>query len=159
MEKALAENRRAGWPLITLNVDFTTNEPAHHAFVLALLHKYRPGSPAVRMPTPAAPAPLTVGPMLVLTGSNDQQEVDFEDIVRVGDNLLLFGAIADAVVPGATAPERAANYPALPAEAVISVKVTNYRRWVRQMSDVKSERSSHLPSAICHSGCVLQHPV
>ena len=56
MERALAENRRAGWPLITLNLDFKTNEPAHHAFVLALLHKYEAWlTTAVRMMTGTFP--------------------------------------------------------------------------------------------------------
>src|SRR5262245_52502969 len=84
MEKALADNRRADWPLITLNLDFKTNEPEHHAFVLALLHKYEAWlTTARRTGTPAVAAPLTVGPMLVLTGSNDRQQVDFHDIVPI----------------------------------------------------------------------------
>jgi hypothetical protein len=131
MEKALADNRRADWPFITLNLDFKTNEPEHHAFVLALLHKYEAWlTTAVRTSTPGVPAPLIVGPMLVLTGSNNQQQIDFHDIVPVGQKLLLFGAINDASVPGATAAERAANHPTLPAETVIPVNATNYRRWV-----------------------------
>ncbi|MEO8076274.1 MAG: hypothetical protein ABI818_08105 [Acidobacteriota bacterium] len=131
MAKALADNHRADWPLITLNLDFKTNEPQHHAFVLALLHKYEGWlTTAARTSTPGVPAPLTVGPMLVLTGSDDQQEADFHDIVPVGQKLLLFGAINDVEVPGATRAEKAANYPTLPAETVIPVNVTNYRRWV-----------------------------
>lgn len=131
MEKALAENRRADWPLITLNLDFKTNEPEHHAFVLALLHKYEAWlTTAARTSTPGVPAPLTVGPMLVLTGSNDRQQVDFHDIVPVGQKLLLFGAINDAKIPGATAQQRAVNHATVPAEIVIPVNVTNYRRWV-----------------------------
>jgi hypothetical protein len=131
MEKALAENRRADWPLITLNLDFKTNEPEHHAFVLALLHKYEAWlTTAVRTSTPGVPAPLTVGPMLVLTGSNNQQQVDFHDIVPVGQKLLLFGAINDAPIPGATTAERAANYATVPVETAIPVDVGNYRRWV-----------------------------
>ena len=131
MEKALADNRRTDWPLITLNLDFKTNEPEHHAFVLALLQKYQGWlTTAVRTPTPGVPSPLIVGPMLVLTGSNDQQQVDFHDQVPVGQKLLLFGAINDAAVPGATSAEKASNYPTLSADTVIPVEVTNYRRWV-----------------------------
>ena len=131
VEKALADNRRDGWPLITLNLDFKSNEPEHHAFVLALLHKYESWlTTAVRTSTPGVPSPLTLGPMLVLTGSNDRQQVDFHDIVPVGEKLLLFGAINDAAIPGATPAEKAANYATLPAETVIPVDVTNYRRWV-----------------------------
>lgn len=131
MEKALAENRRADWPLITLNLDLKTNEPEHHAFVLALLHKYEAWlTTAVRTSTPGVPAPLSVGPMLVLTGSNDQQQVHFHDVVPVGRKLLLFGAINGAAIPGTTAAERAANYASLSAETVIPTGITNYRRWV-----------------------------
>jgi hypothetical protein len=131
MERALAENRRADWPLITLNLDFKTNEPEHHAFVLALLRKYeRWLTTAVRTATPGVPAALRTGPMLVLTGSNDAQQVSFHDSIAVGETLLLFGAIRGAQVPGATAEERSANYAVLPAETAIPVSVTNYRRWV-----------------------------
>jgi hypothetical protein len=131
MEEALAGNRRADWPLITLNLDFKTNEPEHHAFVLALLRKYeRWLTTAVRTSTPGVPAALRTGPMLVLTGSNDVQQVSFHDNVGIGETLLLFGAISGARVPGATADERAANYAALSAEQAIPVSVTNYRRWV-----------------------------
>jgi hypothetical protein len=131
MERALTENRRADWPLITLNLDFKTNEPEHHAFVLALLHKYEQWlTTAARTATPDVAAPLSVGPMLVLTGSNGRQQVDFHDIVPVGQKLLLFGAINGASIPGATDAERAVNYSTLPAETVIPVNVTNYRRWV-----------------------------
>lgn len=131
MEKALAEKRRADWPLITLNLDFKTNEPEHHAFVLALLHKYEAWlTTAERTSTSGVPAPLSVGPMLVLTGSNNRQQVDFHDIVPVGQKLLLFGAINDAAIPGASPEETAVNYAALSAETVIPVRATNYRRWV-----------------------------
>ena len=40
LDKALAENTQADWPLITLNLDFKSNEPEHHAAVWALLGKY-----------------------------------------------------------------------------------------------------------------------
>jgi hypothetical protein len=68
--------------------------------------------------------------MLVLTGSNDRQQVDFHDIVPVGQKLLLFGAINDVAIPGATPAEKSVNYATLPAETVIPVNITNYRRWV-----------------------------
>lgn len=131
MENALTENRRADWPLITLNLDFKTDEPDHHAFVLALLHKYEPWlTTAERTSTPDVAAPLRVGPMLVLTGSNGRQQVDFHDTVPAGRKLLLFGAINGVSIPGATDAERADNYAMLPAETVIPMRATNYRRWV-----------------------------
>ena len=38
------------------------------------------------------PAPLKVGPMLVLTGSNDRQQIAYHDHVPVGQRLRLFGS-------------------------------------------------------------------
>ena len=40
VEAALPKGPSADWPLITLNLDFKTNEPEHHAAVWALLGKY-----------------------------------------------------------------------------------------------------------------------
>ncbi|MEP7345334.1 MAG: hypothetical protein ABI877_08705, partial [Gemmatimonadaceae bacterium] len=40
MERALAENRRDTWPLIVLNLDFKSDEPAHHDFIYKLLGRY-----------------------------------------------------------------------------------------------------------------------
>lgn len=131
MEKALIDDRRADWPLITLNLDFKTNEPEHHQHVLALLRRYQAWlTTAERTANPNAPAPLAVGPMLVLTGSNNQQQVTFHDSIAVGERLLLFGAINDVAAPGATAAERAAKLAALSANTVIPTGATNYRRWV-----------------------------
>jgi hypothetical protein len=131
MEKALAENRRADWPLITLNLDFKTNEPEHHAAVWALLGKYEAWlTTAERTASGDQPAPLRLGPMLVLTGSNDKQQVSFHDSVPIGQRLRLFGAIGDPRVAGADRAEMAKNYVTVPAETLIPAPVTNYRRWV-----------------------------
>ena len=40
VEKALQENRRDDWPIITLNLDFKSDEPEHHAAVWKLLGEY-----------------------------------------------------------------------------------------------------------------------
>jgi hypothetical protein len=130
MKKALAENRRDDWPLVTLNLDFKTNEPEHHAAVWALLGKYESWlTTAERTATPATPASLRLGPMLVLTGSNDQQQVSFHDKVAVGERLRAFGAIADAQMPGANTAEKAKNYVAMAPAVLIPSAATNYRRW------------------------------
>jgi hypothetical protein len=131
VEKALKENNRATWPIMILHFDFKTNEPAHHKFVLALLRKYEAWlTTAPRTATPDVPAPFTVGPVLVLTENNEQQQVDFHDNVPVGEKLLLFGSIRDVQVPGATMQEKAANAATVSAETLIPVEATNYRRWV-----------------------------
>jgi len=130
MQRALKENNRADWPLITLNLDFKTNEPEHHAAVWELLGKYEAWlTTAERTASPDALALLRVGPMLVLTGSNEQQQVSFHDRVAVGQRLRVFGATREGVVPGANTAERAHNYPSVPVVDLIP-QATNYRRWV-----------------------------
>ena len=120
MDKALAENKQADWPLVTLNLDFKSNEPEHHAAVWALLGKYeRWLTTAERTATPDVPAPLRLGPMLVLTGSNDAQQISFSDKVPVGQRLRVFGATIEPVIPGADRIEKAKNYAIMPIADVI----------------------------------------
>ncbi len=119
MDAALAKGAGADWPLITLNLDFKTNEPEHHAAVWAVLGRYeRWLTTAPRSADGASVAPLTVGPMLVLTGSPDVQEVTFHARVPIDARLRVFGAIAGIAAPD-TDPT------ALPR----ATPATNYRRW------------------------------
>lgn len=130
MEQALKDNRRDDWPLVTLNLDFKTNEPEHHAAVWSLLGKYEAWlTTAPRTADASRAVPLRPGPMLVLTGSNAVQQVTFHDKVEVGHSLRVFGAVADAVVPGADRAEQAKNYPSVPVETLMPAAATNYRRW------------------------------
>jgi hypothetical protein len=130
MLRALEENRRDDWPLITLNLDFKTNEPEHHAAVWALLGKYEAWlTTAERTATPGTLAPLQPGPMLVLTGSNDAQQATFHDRVAAGQRLRLFGAVPQPPVPGANRAEQAKNVMAM-APATLIGAGSNYRRWV-----------------------------
>jgi hypothetical protein len=111
VERALRENHREEWPLITLNLDFKTDEPEHHQAVMALLTEYEAWlSTAVKTASAADVQPIAVGPVLVLTGEQDEQERDFYERVPVGGRLLLFGAV-HRTGPGA------------------SMTKTNYRRW------------------------------
>jgi glycerophosphoryl diester phosphodiesterase len=131
MEQALKDNQRRDWPLITLNLDFKTNEPEHHAAVWALLGKYEAWlTTAERTASPEKPAALRVGPMLVLTGSNDKQQVSFHDTIPVGQRLRLFGAIAEPPLPGADQKEKAFSLVAAAPDTLIPAPVANYRRWV-----------------------------
>ena len=43
VERALKEGNRGDWPLITLNLDFKTEEPAHLQAVWELLTNIRTG--------------------------------------------------------------------------------------------------------------------
>ena len=119
VEAALAKGPSADWPLVTLNLDFKTNEPAHHAAVWALLGTYQRWlTTAPKVPNAAAVAPLQVGPLLVLTGSSDVQQQTFHDAVPVGDRLRMFGAIVGIAAP-------LSDPSALPR----ATPATNYRRW------------------------------
>lgn len=103
MEKAVRENRAAEWPLITLNLDFKTNEPEHHRAVWDLLGRYESWlATADHSDDPAAVTPIRRRPLLVLTGDADEQERSF----RRGPRLRLFGAVhhRDGV------PEKPSNY-------------------------------------------------
>ena len=111
LERAVRENRPDSWPVVTLNLDFKTNEPEHHAAIWELLGRYTAWlTTAPRTPDVNTVAELHYGPLLVLTGESDEQERSFHDMVPAGTRLRLFGAVhADADArPGPR---------------------TNYRRW------------------------------
>ncbi len=112
VERALADGNRRDWPLVTLNLDFKTNEPEHHAAVWAVLGDYEPWlTTATRTATADEIAPLDVKPVLVLAGSPESQQAAFHDRVPVGGRLRVFGAVENrdqAPMPGPR---------------------TNYRRW------------------------------
>jgi hypothetical protein len=111
VERALKENRRDAWPIITLNLDFKSDEPEHHAAVWALLGEYESWlSTAPRTASATEVPAITAGPVLVLTGEQDEQERDFYERVPVGGKLRVFGAV-HRTGPAA------------------SLKRTNYRRW------------------------------
>jgi hypothetical protein len=115
MERALAEGPSADWPLVTLNLDFKTNEAAHHAAVWRLLGDYEPWlTTAVRGANPQMATPLSPGPLLVLTGDSDAQQRVFADTVPVGGRLRLFGAVDfpadDAGTGGVASPPAATAY-------------------------------------------------
>lgn len=131
MEQALREARRDQWPVVVLNLDLKTNEPAHHAAIWRVLGKYEPWlTTAPRTATPDRPAPLTVGPLLVLTGMDASQQVAFHDRLAVGQKLRLFGAIQTPEPEGADNRARALWLAQAPAETLVPSRATNYRRWV-----------------------------
>jgi hypothetical protein len=119
VEKALQDGNRGDWPIITLNLDFKDNKPEHLAAVRKLLLKYRSWiSEAPKAADPSIVQPLTVRPILVLTGEADEQQTVFYDQLTIGDALLAFGAIHSANKDPHGAPE-----------IIDSEKATNYRRW------------------------------
>ena len=126
VERALAGGDRGEWPLITLNLDFKTDEPEHHAAVWALLGEYEAWlTTAPRTTANEDIAPLDVGPVLVLTGIADAQQVSFHDRVPAGGRLRLFGA----AVPDVVEDGRSETLDGTPPTEVFPGRRTNYRRW------------------------------
>ena len=114
VEEALEENRRELWPVITLNLDFKTDELEHHQAVWDVLGRYEKWLVTAQRTAAAEIAPLRSAPLLVLTGEADAQEESFHDKVPIGGTLRLFGAAHARAggLPGArTNYRRWANYP------------------------------------------------
>ncbi len=131
MERALAENRRDTWPLITLNLDFKDNTPAHLDAVWALLGRYESWlTTATRTATPAQAEPLIPGPLMVLAGSDTAQRRRFHDDVPVGATLRAFGAMRPVPVPGATKALRARRAMRMTSAQHIDGRADNFARWV-----------------------------
>lgn len=121
VEQALKENKPQTWPLITLNLDFKSDEPAHHQAVLQLLTEYQAWlTTAPRTASLAVRAPLDWKPILVLTGASQVQQKTFHDAVPVGGRILLFGA--GAVM------QRSSELAVV--DQMIPNPATNYRRWL-----------------------------
>ena len=136
MERALRDGDRRDWPLVTLNLDFKTDEREHHEAVQALLTEYESWlTTAERGADVRAVTGLRVGPLLVLTGESAAQERVFHDAVPVGGAVRVFGAIAlgarergAQLAPGLSEDEqRKAFWRALP--DITLPPATNYRRW------------------------------
>src|SRR5579862_2727988 len=119
VEQALREGNHGDWPLITLNLDFKTEEPQHLEAVWALLTKYQDWlTTAPKTSDPASVQKLTVRPILVLTGESDAQQKVFYDRVPVGTNLLVFGSVHTHT-----------EDPMAPPQVLEPERVSNYRRW------------------------------
>ncbi|WP_350449068.1 hypothetical protein [Paracidobacterium acidisoli] len=119
VEQALRDGNHGNWPLITLNLDFKDDNPDHIAAVWQLLSKYRAWlTTASKSANPADLTPLTVRPILVLTGQQDAQQAIFYDKVPVGGTLLLFGAVHNHDDDPMAAPD-----------VIEPEKPTTYRRW------------------------------
>jgi len=119
MEEALDRGNQGDWPLITLNLDFKSDEAEHHAAVWKLLSQYAGWlCTAQRSADPGEVTPMHAGPLLVLTGEADSQQRDFYDILPVGAKLLVFGAV-----------HRIGHDADVPPRNMIATPATNYRRW------------------------------
>jgi len=119
VERALKEGNHADWPLITLNLDFKTEEPEHLRSVWDLLLKYQDWlTTAAKTSDVAKVEPLRIRPILVLTGESDAQQKVFYDEVPDDGRLLVFGAVHTNT-----------KDPAAPPEVLEPSPASNYRRW------------------------------
>jgi len=131
VEKALAENNRAAWPIIVLHFDFKDNQPALLEAVWQLLGKYEGWlSTAPKTSNPSELSAFDAKPILAITEDSDAQEKVFYTDVAVGTNLRLFGSAHTKAPPGGSSEqERAHVAVTIPPEQLVTVPPTNYRRW------------------------------
>jgi hypothetical protein len=130
IEKALADNDRAHWPLIVLHFDFKdTQAPLLHA-VWDLLGEYQDW--IVTAPQTADPHQLAAfdkKPLMVLTEDADAQEEVFFHQIPAGARLRLFGS-AHTNMPAAKTRAESIHLAAVtPPEQLLAERPTNYRRW------------------------------
>jgi hypothetical protein len=130
MDAALAAGKRDTWPLVMLHFDFKTNEPEHHRFVLGLLHKYDRWLTSSVRTADDKPAPLKIGPMLVLTEAGENQQRDFHDSLPVGSPMVIFGTVPGVRLTDSKDREVQADAAiAASPETLLPSGATNYRRW------------------------------
>jgi hypothetical protein len=130
MEKALAENDSAHWPLIVLHFDFKSVQPPLLHAVWDLLGEYQGWiTTAAKTANPRQLAPFDPKPLLVLTEDSDQQEEVFFKQVPVGARLRLFGSAHTKSIPSKPAAEHDRMLATLPPEQLLAGPPTNYRRW------------------------------
>jgi hypothetical protein len=118
IEAALRSPDHSQWPVVTLNLDFKTEEPAELRAVWAILERYQKWLTTATRLADGKVAPLQVGPLLVLNGPSDKQQKIFYDVVPVGAKLLTFGAVHTNMQDVTAAPQ-----------VIESEPVSNYRRW------------------------------
>jgi len=119
VEDALRRGNQGDWPVITLNLDFKTEEPEHLAAVWALLNKYRGWlTTAVKSAQGDKVEALDVKPVLALTGESDKQASAFYDDLPAGQLLLVFGAVHTNTTDLMAAPD-----------VLEPGSASNYRRW------------------------------
>ena len=117
------------WPVITLNLDFKTEEDEHLAYIWSLLGEYEDW--LTTAPKSEEVKSLKPGPLLVLTGDSARQKKVFHDDLPAGSELRLFGAAlvtgpAHDIASEETYFQRAVT---TPPEELVTESATNYRRW------------------------------
>jgi glycerophosphoryl diester phosphodiesterase len=130
MEQALRDNRKQDWPLITLNLDFKSTEPELLADIWNLLGEYESWLTTAKKDQGRV-TPFQPGPLLVLTGSSENQKAYFYDRLAEGATLRLFGSAQLKRQEGRPRWDEAAAYLVrTPARELIAESATGYVRWV-----------------------------
>ncbi len=130
VEKALADNDRARWPLIVLHFDFKDNQEPLLRAVWELLGEYQSWiTTAVKSADRHELTPFDPKPLLVLTEIPDEQERVFYTDLPVGARLRLFGSAHTAPVTAANKKEENHLLATLPPEKLLVDPPTTYRRW------------------------------
>jgi hypothetical protein len=130
VEKALAQNDRAHWPIIVLHFDFKSLDPTLLRAVWDLLGEYQDWiTTAPQTADPHQLAPFDAKPLLVLTEDADIQEQVFFREMPKSVRLRVFGSAQTAKINATSGEERAHLAATLPPEQLLIGKPTNYRRW------------------------------
>jgi hypothetical protein len=130
VEKALADNDRARWPIIVVHFDFKSVQPELLHAVWDLLGEYQGWiTTAAQTADPHQLAAFEPKPLLVLTEDADAQEAVFFNQVPVGAKLRLFGSAHTKAIPANPRPEHDRLLATLPPEELLPAAPTNYRRW------------------------------
>jgi hypothetical protein len=130
VEKALADNDRARWPIIVVHFDFKSVQPELLHAVWDLLGEYQGWiTTAAQTADPRQLAAFEPKPLLVLTEDADAQEAVFFNQVPVGAKLRLFGSAHTKAIPANPKQEHDRLLATLPPEELLPAPPTNYRRW------------------------------
>jgi hypothetical protein len=130
IEKALAENDRARWPIIILHFDFKSLDPQLLRAVWELVGEYQSWiTTAPETSSPHELGALTAGPLLVLTEDADEQEKVFFRDIPAGSRLRIFGSARTVPIESKSEKEQIHLAATLPPERLLTEKPTNYRRW------------------------------
>jgi len=130
IEKALAGNDRAHWPLIILHFDFKNLDPEVLHAVWDLLGEYESWiTTAPQTADPGQLAPFDPKPILVLTEDADIQEQIFFREIPKDARLRVFGSAKTAPINAKSRQERQHLAATLPPDRLLTTKPTNYRRW------------------------------
>jgi len=127
IEKALADNDRAKWPIIVVHFDFKSVQPELLHAVWNLLGEYQGWiTTAEKTADPRKLSPFEAKPLLVLTEDSDAQEEVFFKQVPVGTRMRLFGSAHTTPAPRENREHWLAN---TPPDKLLVEPPTNYRRW------------------------------